>query len=135
MITQYDRELASRLDRDWLNRVGTAYAHAYYTNICMRIVREQNEIREQQAQVAEILEQSGLDEDGKLDTAVEIGFGQRLANLEADLTANENLLVAVGGESWIDADPGELAWANIGNPSKITRDEFENSWQKTEAGY
>lgn len=138
MITQYEPELAVIESFEWLSRVGTAYAVAYYEHECHKFMQKRQEIQEQQKEILGILDESGKDPNLDLETLVEVAVGRYMDKICQDLKVAENQLVALKNGEWLDGVEGpgrDLAWQELGNPTPITREEFENGWQKAEAGY
>lgn len=138
MITQYDPELAV-VDSEWLNRVGTAYAHAYYTHECLKISQKMSEEAQKVEQIKALFNDEN-DPDGVLETHLELLDSTRNADLWNQLKIAENRLAAINGHEWVDGIKTseaveEASLGEIGNPTLITREEFENGWQKAEAGY
>ena len=134
MITNYDKDLAV-VDTKWLNEVGTAYAVAYYKNECHKLIVKYNNAEEQKNRISQILDESNMDEDLELDDLVSVSIELYLDKLKSLLKDAENRLFAINGQEWIDATVSETAWQQIGSPTPITKDQFENDWKKTEAGY
>lgn len=135
MLTEY---MEVEVDQEWLNRVGTAFAVAWYEDSCMKIIKRQNELDRQRDEIAEILEKSGQDESGQLEQTLCAAIGTYYSQLEAELRIEENHLFAIKSMDWVDADHEETVQSLKGHGIKtkpITRDEFENGWQRAEAGY
>ena len=137
MISEYDPALAV-IDHEWLNRLGTAFAIAWYEDSCHRILARVSAVEAAGKAVEAILEESGKDEDGELGLAVEVAFGLSRDRHLAKFKAEENRLAAIRMAEWVDADitvTQESLLAHGITRSLETREEFENKWQKSEAGY
>ncbi len=134
MITNYDPALAV-VDEEWLNRVGTAFAVAYYQKQFNDISAKRRREELNLGKILEILEASGEDNDAELEGSTETAFDLVLQRHEQQLKEVENRLVAVKSRDWVEAEASAMSWAELGDPPRITQEQFENEWQRTEAGY
>lgn len=133
MITQYDKNLAV-VDEDWLNRVGTAYAIAYYEHACREILDKMGIARKQTRQIEQLLDDD-TDATGSLDEHLGLLHAIYEREMEGRLQSAENRLFAIKNHEWVEAPINDAAVRELGNPRLVTREEFEGSWQKAEAGY
>lgn len=133
MLTQYDQALAV-VDTEWLNRVGTAYAIAYYEAECYRLIQKQGQV-ERKTKLIDNLLGDDSDPTGELENHLQVMHSAYLNELHKQLKAAENQLVAVKALEWVDSTASPASLQELGNPKLITKEEFEGSWQKVEAGY
>ena len=138
MLTDYDPNLVS-LDLDWLRKVGTAFAVASCTYDVQKLTEKQEKIRLQQLEILEIFEASGKDEDLRHETLVLVSIGYYIKDLQEKARILEHQLVAVQGHEWVsrpsDALSEEDVLRNFGFALRLTQEEFEDGWQRSEAGY
>jgi len=138
MLTDYDPNLVS-LDLDWLRKVGTAFAVASCTYDVQKLTEKQEKIRLQQLEILGILEASGKDDDLYYETLVLVSIGYYIKDLQEKARIAEHRLVAVQGHEWVSRPPGVLSGEdvlkNFGFTLRLTQEEFENGWQRPEAGY
>ena len=137
MITEFDPTVT--IDTEWLQRVGTAFAVAYQKNACHEILKKLNEAEKNQAIISAALDSDEFDPDGDVEEFALACIGRYQEQLREKLKIEENRLVLIQSEEWLEPlnmSAEERCSAHSINPHLIpSRDEFENEWQKAEAGY
>jgi len=124
------------LDTQWLTRVGTAIAIAYYEREWTKIALQMEEIQQDLNQL--LTEQN--DYCGNLE--VQLALMRDYCNLALFSRQKpvEAMITAIKGHEWVERPTDKPAvtaafMRELGNPRLITREEFEGGWQRAEAGY
>ncbi|MEM9805870.1 MAG: hypothetical protein AAF959_11365 [Cyanobacteria bacterium P01_D01_bin.56] len=125
------------LDRSWLSQHGTIFALTYWENEYLLLLGALRKIQEQQLRIEKILDESNQDEDLELENLCGWGIGLIHQSKEKKAQAIEKIIFEIKATDWVESPEKslEILFAMGLTPKKITQEQFENEWQKTEAGY
>ena len=128
------------LDTQWLTRVGTACAIAYYEREWTNIALQMEAIQQATNDMKQLLTDQ-TDYWGKLEIQLVRMRDYSNLTMVSRQKPVEAMITAIKGHEWVepptDEDPAGTAefLVELGSPRLITREEFEDGWQRAEAGY